>query len=181
MNFFVSRPSGLLSYLWTLLSSTLNKPSPESQVMDIDLSDDQVQQLLKDAEQRMNTAAQDSQSLINTENQVQKSISTVSTRYAWHHHFRIQRIRSSLILSHSLSTGTSIAATSYIKNTANGALVDPSRLVKPLERRLANDIRRVENPVTIKTNATKVRRFYPTPHSHTSMRKIYPNFTRAEF
>jgi len=132
--------------------------------MDIDLSDDQVQQLLKDAEQRLISAAQDSQSLINTqENQVQKSIPTDFTRYVhhrFHHHHNtfLLPITRAFANSHttSLSTGTSIASTSYIKNTSNGALVDPSRLVKPQERRLANGLRRVEDPVAVKSDLAKV-------------------------
>jgi len=47
------------------------------------------------------------------------------------------------------------SVTSYIQKTSQGAQVDPSHLVKPEERKLANGIRRVEDPVAVKAKAAK--------------------------
>lgn len=62
----------------------------------------------------------------------------------------------------------------YIKTTKNGAQVDPSYLVKPEERRLANEIRTAQDPLTVKRAAEQVRCISIISLSISSMRTI-PN------
>jgi hypothetical protein len=68
----------------------------------------------------------------------------------------------------------------YIKTADQGASVDPSHLVTAQERKLANGIRVVEDPVAIKAKAAKVFPTYLPLVLNSSMRKIYPKKHDAE-
>ncbi|TVY53638.1 rRNA-processing protein fcf2, partial [Lachnellula cervina] len=94
---------------------------------DEDLSEEQIHQLLKDAELRLKA---DKGRRHNQENALQC----------------IPKIDS----------GKSV--TPYIQKTSQGAQIDPSHLVKPEERRLANGIRRVEDPVAVKAKAAEAKK-----------------------
>lgn len=67
-------------------------------------------------------------------------------------------------------------ATSYIQSTPNGAQVDRSRIVKSQDRKLANAVRRVEDPLLVKSKAAEVCAFFPSIAQSLSVRKIIPNF-----
>jgi hypothetical protein len=62
----------------------------------------------------------------------------------------------------------------YIKTTDLGASVNPSHLVTAQERKLANGIRVVEDPVAVKAKAAKVCPIHLPLVHNSSMRKIYP-------
>lgn len=97
---------------------------------DEDLSDEQLRQLLKDAEQRLTAARGRKGSHV--------------TRVA------------SLPSIPKITSESSV--TSYIQTTAQGAQVDPSYLVKPHERRMANGIRRVDDPVAVKEKVAMAKK-----------------------
>ncbi|TVY83610.1 rRNA-processing protein fcf2 [Lachnellula suecica] len=94
---------------------------------DEDLSDAQLRQLLKDAEQRLKAAK-------GRKNNQDTSLATQS----------IPKITSDV--------------SSYIQRTSQGAQVDSAHLVKPEERKLANGVRRVEDPVAVKAKAEKAKK-----------------------
>jgi hypothetical protein len=73
-----------------------------------------------------------------------------------------------------VTSGTSI--TPYIKSTPQGAQVDSTRLVNNRERKLANGIRKVEDPVTIKNKAAQVSHLDLYLLRISSMRKFHPKF-----
>jgi hypothetical protein len=121
---------------------------------DEDLSDEQLRQLLKDAEHRLrNRGKQQSQV---------SSLSHIQTRYASvaNHPPRIWR---ACYRQQNFSSIPKIASTTliepYVKTTPQGAQVDRSHLVTLKERKLANGMRVVEDPVAIKEKAIKVRYF----------------------
>jgi len=119
---------------------------------DEDLSDEQLRQLLKDAEQRLRKRGKQ-------QSQV-SSLSRVQTRYASiaNHPPRIGR---AYYRQQNFSSIPKIASTTptepYVKTTPQGAQVDRSHLVTLKERKLANGMRVVEDPVAIKEKAIKVR------------------------
>ncbi|PMD14883.1 Fcf2-domain-containing protein [Hyaloscypha hepaticicola] len=94
---------------------------------DEDLSDEQVRQLLKDAEERLRSKRAASKTSLTLQNSIPK-----------------------------LESGKAIEP--YIKTTDQGAYVDPSHFVSPQERKLANGIRVVEDPVAIKAKAAKEKK-----------------------
>lgn len=49
---------------------------------------------------------------------------------------------------------------SYIQKTKQGAQIDPSMLVKAEDRKLANGIRIVEDPIMVKAKAEKVSSYH---------------------
>ncbi|KAF8866013.1 putative rRNA-processing protein fcf2 [Acephala macrosclerotiorum] len=94
---------------------------------DDNLSDEQLQQLLKDAEQRMRAKG--------------KKPSTASEISA---------------LSQSIpKIASDKKIDSYIKATANGPQIDSSHLVSEQQRKLANSFRVVEDPIAVKKKAEK--------------------------
>ncbi|CAG8971930.1 hypothetical protein HYALB_00003265 [Hymenoscyphus albidus] len=95
---------------------------------DDDLSDEQLQQLLKDAEQRLRAAKKKG---------FAQETSLTSLQ-------RLPKIASDSPIS------------SYIQKTKQGVQIDPSMLVKAEDRKLANVIRIVEDPIMVKANADKV-------------------------
>lgn len=90
-----------------------------------ELSFAQINDLLRDAEQRLRASAA-TQVLV--QDKPKNSLLTKST---------------------SLSIGSS-PVTSYIKTTAQGAHLDSSRLVSAEDRKLANTVQKVEDPVLVK-------------------------------
>ncbi|PSS18696.1 hypothetical protein M430DRAFT_102419 [Amorphotheca resinae ATCC 22711] len=97
---------------------------------DEDLSDEQLKQLLKDAEQRLKEA-KGSKELQTQNASVPKSIPKVANKQL---------------------------ITPYISTTDNGAHVDPSHLVNPREKKLSNGIRRVQDPLEIKAQAAQAKK-----------------------
>ncbi|OBT56835.1 hypothetical protein VE04_01076 [Pseudogymnoascus sp. 24MN13] len=101
-----------------------------------DLSDGQIQQMLRDAEQRMRASAEASANTLITTS----GISSLP----------------GLDSSTSISNGTGSGLPSvYVKPTISGAQVDPEFLVSKQERKLANTPRCVEDPVAAKVKAAK--------------------------
>ncbi|KUJ19787.1 putative rRNA-processing protein fcf2 [Mollisia scopiformis] len=89
---------------------------------DDNLSDEQLQQLLKDAEQRLRSKSKK-----------QNKPSEISA------------------LSHSIPRiASDTKIDSYIKSTQHGPQIDVSHLVSEHERKLANSFRVVEDPITVK-------------------------------
>lgn len=91
-----------------------------------ELSVAQINDLLRDAEQRLKASAA---TQVVAQDKPKNSLLTKST---------------------SLSLGSS-PVTSYIKGTAQGTQIDSSRLVSADERKLANTVRKVEDPVLVKS------------------------------
>lgn len=97
---------------------------------DDSLSDEQLQQLLKDAEQRMRAKG--------------KKLSTASEISA---------------LSQSIpKIASDKKIDSYIKATANGPQIDSSHLVSEQQRKLANSFRGVEDPIAVKKKAEEEKK-----------------------
>jgi len=94
---------------------------------DEDMSDNQLRQLLKDAELRLKAAKGRRNNRDNALQSIPK-----------------------------FDSGKSV--TSYIQRTSQGAQVDNSYSVKPEERKLANGIRRVEDPVAVKAKAAEAKK-----------------------
>ncbi|CZT46416.1 probable FCF2 Essential nucleolar protein involved in the early steps of 35S rRNA processing [Rhynchosporium secalis] len=92
---------------------------------DEDLSNEQLRQLLKDAEQRLRSKGKQ-QMLMSTASSIESSLPKIT-------------MKSPIV--------------SYIKSTKTGAQVDRSHLVTEKERKLANGSRIVEDPITIKKRA----------------------------
>ncbi|EPE34062.1 hypothetical protein GLAREA_07075 [Glarea lozoyensis ATCC 20868] len=92
-----------------------------------DLSDQQIQQLLKDAEQRLRAA------------KGKKGSQDASS-------FLTQRLP---------TIASDKTITPYIQKTDQGARVNPSMLINPEVRKLANGIRTVEDPIMAKAKAAK--------------------------
>ncbi|KAF4632592.1 hypothetical protein G7Y89_g5531 [Cudoniella acicularis] len=119
-----------------------------------DLSDEQLRQLLKDAEQRLRAA-----SAVNTRNASQDaSLVALQKRFCSLYATTLNP-RSSLLSIFSIpkvASGRSIP--SYITKTDQGAHINSSLLVKPEERKLANGIRRVEDPVVVKAKFAKAKK-----------------------
>ncbi|RDW70205.1 putative rRNA-processing protein fcf2 [Coleophoma crateriformis] len=97
---------------------------------DQSLSDEQVLELLKSAEQRLREAQKGQTQVANT---------------------------TTLPSSHSLSLSTT-EIPSYIKSTSHGAQVDPQHNVKLQERVLANGVRQVQDPVQVKAQNAKAKK-----------------------
>ncbi|TVY21243.1 rRNA-processing protein fcf2 [Lachnellula arida] len=108
---------------------------------DEDLSDEQVCQLLKDAALRLKAGKGRRN---NQENALQ-----------WYCALNIPAVQGPDNIP-TIDSGKSI--TPYIQKTSQGAQVDPSHLVKPEERKLANGIRRVEDPVAVKAKAAEAKK-----------------------
>jgi len=118
---------------------------------DEELSNEQLRQLLKDAEQRLKCAKQS-----NAQSQI-VSLSTLQKRYA--HWAGILLFFWVLFLthSHSISKPTSEKPiVPYVTTTEKGAHVDPSHFVGESDRKLANGIRKVQDPVTIRADSAQV-------------------------
>ncbi|PQE16563.1 hypothetical protein CJF30_00003258 [Rutstroemia sp. NJR-2017a BBW] len=94
---------------------------------DNDLSDDQIQQLLKDAENRMRSTKQ---VILTDEDATKISLPT-------------------------LKKSTESSVSPYVKSNGRHAVVDPSRLVAPEVKKLANSIRTVQDPVAVKAQSLK--------------------------
>ncbi|PVH71435.1 putative rRNA-processing protein fcf2 [Cadophora sp. DSE1049] len=90
-----------------------------------DLSDEQLKQLLKDAEQRLRNKGKQ-QIQISTACSIESSLPKITVQHP---------------------------IVSYIKSTKTGAQVDRTHLVTEKERKLANGVRVVEDPITIKKRA----------------------------
>ena len=140
---------------------------------DEDLSDEQLRQLLKDAELRLKAA----KGRRNTQDNALQRYCTLNipVRLGLWHMLLLTFVLCSIP---KIDSGKSV--TSYIQKTSQGAQVNPSHLVKPEERKLANGIRRVDDPVAVKAKAEKVRSPYPYLSNLSSMRKIYPKNLDAE-
>ncbi|KAH8683277.1 Fcf2 pre-rRNA processing-domain-containing protein [Tricladium varicosporioides] len=95
-----------------------------------DYTDEQLRQLLRDAEQRLRASKNKKNDQDTSMLALQKGIPKVAS-------------------------GDTIPG--YITKTKNGALVDSSLLVKPEERKLANCIRKVEYPVMMRAKAAKAK------------------------
>src|SRR4051812_1807668 len=78
------------------------------------------------------------------------------------------------LLSSSLKKATDSSVTPYVKSNGHHAVVDPSRLVAPEVKKLANSIRTVEDPVAIKAKSLKVSRFTCSAYLLSPVRKIIP-------
>ncbi|QSZ34831.1 hypothetical protein DSL72_007690 [Monilinia vaccinii-corymbosi] len=94
-----------------------------------DLYDIQIQQLLKDAEERMRNAKQ---VLINDDSSTKFSLP-------------------------SLGKSSTSGITPYIKSTGQSAHVESSQLIPAKDRKLANGVRTVEDPVVTKARALKAK------------------------
>ncbi|CZT05093.1 hypothetical protein WAI453_005420 [Rhynchosporium graminicola] len=92
---------------------------------DEDLSNEQLRQLLKDAEQRLRSKGKQ-QMLMSTASSIESSLPKITMENP---------------------------IVSYIKSSKTGAQVDRSHLVTEKERKLANGSRIVEDPITIKKRA----------------------------
>lgn len=55
-----------------------------------------------------------------------------------------------------ISTGKSDALMPYVKTTKNGAQIEPSRLINPEQRKLANGFRIVNDTISIQSKTVKV-------------------------
>lgn len=99
---------------------------------DEDLSDEQLHQLLKDAEQRLRNKPQN-------------------------HGQPRNALSSTLRMSVSRSTSEKLIS-SYVKSTEHGAHVDRSYLVSDREKLLSNGIRRVQDPVATKSQAVQAKK-----------------------
>jgi len=108
---------------------------------DDELSDEQLHQLLKDIEQRLKAARPSHSNLGQTQ---KPSLSSLQISIA------------------SETPGSN--HTSYIKSTDQGTHVVPLHLMNPQERTLSNGIRRVVDPVTVKSNTTKAKRASAGPN-----------------
>ena len=133
-----------------------------------DLSDEQLHQLLKDAEQRLKAAKTNALSLPPPHQRSSQSPA------------QPQSILLTLLPSiPTVFSNKSI--TPYIKSTSQGAQVDSTLLVSEQQRKASNGIRVVEDPVAIKNKTATVCNTFSTILQMSSMRKIYSNFTDAEF
>lgn len=123
-----------------------------------DLSDGQIQQLLRDAEQRMRASTETgANALINTSSV--SSLPGLDSRYVFTHNagFPHQLVYLLTQTSTSISSGTGSGLPAlYVKPTISGAQVDPEFLVSKQERKLANTPRCVEDPVAARVKAAKV-------------------------
>lgn len=112
---------------------------------DEDLSEQQLQQLLKDAEERLRSR---SETKLQAHSVLQERYATpvyLCSRASISNNFsRIPQI----------NPGSAIQ--SYINKTKQGAQVDKALLVKPEVRQLASVVRTVEDPLTVKANIAKV-------------------------
>lgn len=139
---------------------------------DDNLSDEQLQQLLKDAENRLRSKGK-------KQNQLSE-ISALSSRYCAppprpSHPKAPKTMR--LTIRYSIpQIASDKKIESYIKSTAHGPQIDASHLVSEQQRKLANTFRVVEDPITVKKKSEEVCRS-PTYISTPSMRKIIPYFT----
>ncbi|CAD6439615.1 11068252-94a7-42a9-ad6d-ea5fa3bdeb1b [Sclerotinia trifoliorum] len=97
---------------------------------DNDLSDDQIQQLLRDAEERMRNAKQ----------------------------VIISDDSSSKFSLPNLGKSATSAIAPYIKSTGQTTHVDSSQLVPAKDRKLANSVRTVEDPIVTKAKALKAKK-----------------------
>jgi len=97
---------------------------------DEDLSDEQVRQLLREAEERLR-----------------------SRRAQGSHTSSVETLQNSIP-----RLASEKAIEPYVKTTDQGASVDPSHLVSAQERKLAGGIRVVEDPVAIKAKAAKEKK-----------------------
>lgn len=124
---------------------------------DQDLSDEQVKQLLKDAEQRLRNKAKQRLSI---------STSSLKSRYV----FKLLASRKSLTDLDLFSLPKIAVENSikpYIIASENGPQVDRSHLVTQEQRRQANGIRIVEDPIAIKKRAEEVRvLFFDSPSAN---------------
>jgi hypothetical protein len=123
-----------------------------------DLSDGQIQQMLRDAEQRMRASTEaGANALISTSGV--SSLPGLDSRYVFTGNSGIpfQFIHLLTPRSTSISTGSGSGLPSlYVKPTVSGAQVDPEFLVSKKERKLANTPRCVEDPIAAKAKAVKV-------------------------
>jgi len=101
----------------------------------VDMSDDQIFSLLKDAEQRMKAAADAVSGLEALENHNLSSELALQTRFS--------------------SSSNQNLAQSYIKASDKGAQIDPALLVTSKERSLSNGARVVQSQASIKAAASK--------------------------
>src|SRR6187402_963629 len=136
-----------------------------------DLSDEQLKQLLKDAEQRLRNKGKQ-QTQVST-------VTSLGNRYVLHIYIIILCKRLPfLLLTHIISSIPKIAVEKsiepYIKQTEHGPQVDPAHLVTEEQRKQANGIRVVEDPIAIKKRAAEVRYISFIPLRNSSVRKIYP-------
>ena len=112
---------------------------------DQDLSDEQLQQILKAAAQRINNGKK-------SQATQERSLVSLQNRYE-----NPRTVSEIFIDPISISKVTSEKPIKpYINTTKNGAHVDSSYLVKPEERKLASKIRVVQDPVALKANAAQV-------------------------
>lgn len=134
---------------------------------DDNLSDDQLQQLLKDAEQRLRSKSK-------TQNK-NSEISALSSRYCAPPNYSPEASEASLTITCSIPRiASDKTIESYIKNTKAGPQIDASHLVSEQQRKQANSFRVVEDPITIKKRAEEVWHIFPSIPSPkmSSMRKI---------
>jgi len=130
-------------------------------------SDDQLLQLLKDAEGRLRGVKK-------TQETTAQSLVSLQDRYeaSW------EEIGSLTNLLYSISKGSSPnQITSYISSTSKIAQVDAAHLVTEEQRKLANEARVVVDPVSVKANAAKVSLFTYI-FQISSMRKIFQSTWR---
>lgn len=113
---------------------------------DEDLSDEQLQQLLKDAESRLRSKSKGKSQALAALDQRYFATIIVNPRYGLTSSCRIPQIDS----------GSAIQ--SYINKTKQGAQIDKSLLVQPEVRQLASVVRTVEDPVAVRANVEKVCR-----------------------
>lgn len=137
----------------------LESPASRIPLKDEELSEPQIYQLLKDAEQRLGSALIDPSKTSAVQNY--PSISSLQKRYLQFSYCSanhiVRRLGVCSNLSSSLCTEPDNALpTSYIKMTSRGAQVDPGSLVTARQRKLANGARTVEDPVQSKSNLEKV-------------------------
>ena len=116
---------------------------------DEDLSDEQVRQLLKDAEERLR--------IRKGLGPKSSSLDTLQNRYAPK---AVPTVLDILLLTQASSSIPRLASQKtiepYVKTTDQGASVDRSHLVTAEQRKSANGIRVVEDPVIVKAKAAKV-------------------------
>lgn len=125
---------------------------------DGDLSDEQLKQLLKDAEQRLKEAK--------ANNSLHGPVSALQ-RYALDSTpFHLQQELSNMAVRIP-KVASSKPVIPYVSASTHGAHVDPSYLVNARDRKLSSGPRTVQDPMEIKAKATQVSPFtYTTNRYH---------------